>query len=161
MELIREMAVPCICSFVACLAFGVQFNIRMKHLAAAAAGSAISQIVFYLLEGAGAGAVRCSFIAAAAVSVYSEIMARRLKAPVNMYLVVGIIPLVPGGLTYYTMLAIVTGDTNSIVSRGADAASIAFAIAMGIFAVSSLTRIFFAGGTRSRLGGVTPHAGRW
>lgn len=141
MEFLREIAVPCICSFIACCAFGVQFNIRFRHLTAAAVGSAVSQIIYYLLEAGDMSAVKCCFIASAAVSVYSEIMARCLKAPVNMYLIVGIIPLVPGGLTYYTMLALVTGDSDTFVSRGADAVSVAFAIAMGIFAVSSAIRI--------------------
>lgn len=141
MEITKEMLIPCLCSFIACCAFGVQFNIRIHHLIAAAVGSTVSQVIYSLLELHEFSAVKCCFIAAAAVSVYSEIMARSLKAPVNMYLIVGIIPLVPGGLTYYTMLSLVTGDGDTFVERATDAVSVAFAIAMGIFAVSSAIRI--------------------
>ena len=68
-------------------------------------------------------------------------MVLECKAPVNMYLIVGIIPLVPGGLMYYTMLALVTGDNETFLDRAADAFGEAAAIAMGIFAISSLVRI--------------------
>lgn len=147
MEITRELVIPCLCSFIACCAFGVQFNIRIHHLIAAAVGSTVSQVIYMLLsnrelfDNHELSAVKCYFIAAAAVSVYSEIMARCLKAPVNMYLIVGIIPLVPGGLTYYTMLALVMGDGDTFIDRATDALSAAFAIAMGIFAVSSAIRI--------------------
>lgn len=141
MEILREIAVPCICSFIACCAFGIQFNIRFNHLIAASVGSLVSQLIYSLLEINSFDAIPCYFISAAAVAAYSEIMARCCKAPVNMYLIVGIIPLVPGGLTYYTMLALVMGDNDTFLDRGVDAFAAAGSIAMGIFAVSSAVRL--------------------
>ena len=81
-------------------------------------------------------------VSAAAVALFSEIMAKLNKAPVNMYLIVGIIPLVPGGLAYYAMLALVTGDNATFLERAVDAFGIAGSVAMGIFAVSSAVRLF-------------------
>ncbi|MCM1523696.1 MAG: threonine/serine exporter family protein [Ruminococcus sp.] len=141
MDIVNDMVIPCLCSFVACCAFGVQFNIRPGHLIAASVGSLVSQLIFSLTEMWGYSNIKCCFIAAAAVAVYSEAMARFCKAPVNMYLIVGMIPLVPGGLIYYTMIALMTGDNETFLDRAVDAFSAAGAIAMGIFAVSSAVRI--------------------
>lgn len=142
MDIFSVYVLPCLCSFVACCALGVQFNIRFKHLIAASVGSIVSQLIYLFLSSGGYTEIKCCFIAAAAVAAYSEAMARICKAPVNMYLIVGIIPLVPGGLTYYTMLALVMGDNETFLDRAVDAFSIAGAIAMGIFAVSSAVRLF-------------------
>lgn len=143
MDIAKDIVLPCLCSFVACCAFGVQFNIRPGHLIAASVGSLVSQLIFSLMETSGYSSIKCCFVAAAAVAVYSEAMARFCKAPVNMYLIVGIIPLVPGGLIYYTMIALMTDDKETFLDRAVDAFSTAGAIAMGIFAVSSAVRIGF------------------
>ena len=136
-----EILVKCICSFIACFALGIQFNIRFRHLIAAAIGSLVSQLVFTAAAAYDVSELKCCFIAAASVALYSEILARICKAPVNMYLIVGIVPLVPGGLIYYTMLALVMGDNATFIDRAVDAFGTAGAIAMGIFIVSSLFRI--------------------
>ncbi len=141
MDFVKDMLSPCLCSLIACCAFGVQFNIRPLHLIAAASGSLVSQIIYILLQNDGMSEIKCCFIAAASVAAYSETMARFCKAPVNMYLIIGIIPLVPGGLIYYTMIALVMGDNETFLNRAVDAFSTAGAIAMGIFAVSSAVRI--------------------
>lgn len=141
MDFTSEIAVPCLCSFIACAAFGVQFGIRFRHLIAASIGSLVSELIFTLLSLNGISEMKCCFVAAAAVTAYSEAMARFCKAPVNMYLIVGIIPLVPGGLSYYAMLALVMGDNDTFMNRSVDAFAAAGAIAMGIFAVSSAVRL--------------------
>ncbi|MDD6991333.1 MAG: threonine/serine exporter family protein [Oscillospiraceae bacterium] len=142
MDIIHDIVIPCICSFVACAAFGVQFNIRFKHLIAASVGSLVSQLIYTLLSMNEFGEIQTCFISAAAVALFSEVMAKINKAPVNMYLIVGIIPLVPGGLTYYAMLALVMGDNDTFLDRAIDAFGAAGAIAMGIFFVSSAVRLY-------------------
>ncbi|MGN0665659.1 MAG: threonine/serine exporter family protein [Huintestinicola sp.] len=142
MNITEQIVIPLICSFIACCAFGVQFNIRLKHLIAASVGSVVSQLLYSLLTLYDTSEPVCYFVAASAVTVYSEIMARRLKAPVNMYLILGIIPLVPGGLSYDAMLALVAGNRDLFFDKLINVFAIAGSIAMGIFAVSSFVRIF-------------------
>ena len=129
MDIIHDMVIPCLCSFIACAALGVQFNIRFRHLIAASVGSLVSQFIFILLEQNSFRDVVCCFVSAAAVALFSEIMAKVNKAPVNMYLIIGIIPLVPGGLAYYSMLALVMGDKDTFLDRAVDAFAEAGAIA--------------------------------
>jgi uncharacterized membrane protein YjjB (DUF3815 family) len=141
MDALHIIVLPALYSFIASIAFGVQFNIRFRHIIAASVGGIISQVVFSAASVGGAGDALCYFLAASAVSAYSEILARRLHVPVNMYLIVGIIPLVPGGLIYSAMMAPLRGDSESFLSGCGEALGAAGAIAMGIFAVSSAARI--------------------
>lgn len=43
------------------------------------------------------------FFAAIAVTIYAEIFARIKKTPTSTFLIVPMIPLIPGGVLYYTM----------------------------------------------------------
>ncbi len=141
-NILSEIILPCIYSLIASIAFGVQFNIRFRHMLAAGIGATLTQLIFTGFEMSGTGQMLCYFFSAAAVSVYAELMARRLHVPVNMYLVIGIIPLVPGGYMYNTMITLVSGDVESFSHQFAESVGIAGSIAMGVFAVSALMRLF-------------------
>ena len=141
MDIVKDMLLPCIYSLIASIAFGVQFNIRFRHMLAAGIGAMLTQLIFTCFELSGMGQMLCYFFSAAAVSVYSELMARRIHVPVNMYLVIGIIPLVPGGYMYNTMITLVGGDIESFSRQFTEAVGIAGSIAMGVFAVSAVVRL--------------------
>ncbi len=136
----------------ACTAFAIGFNIRPTHLAYASAGAFLSEFIFSVLFAKGVGEVRATFIAAIAAGLYSEIMARKLRAPASMYLIVSIIPLVPGGMLYRTMSAFVSEDIGGGIELAVATIGVAGAAAMGIFAVSSAFR-FYSAVKRTRLEG--------
>ncbi|MFR5760910.1 MAG: threonine/serine exporter family protein [Oscillospiraceae bacterium] len=65
----------------------------------------------YLLAGVWTQSVFVqSFSASAVTAVWSEILARVKKTPAQQYLIVGLIPLVPGATLYYAMSAVVQQD---------------------------------------------------
>lgn len=132
----------CIFSAAACAAFGIGFNIRGKHLIVASAGAFVSEFICSLLMSEGLTETKAVFISAAAVSVLSEAAARIFYSPANMYLIISIIPLVPGGMLYRTMSAFVRGELDTGICLAVDTIGIAGAIAMGIFAVTSMFCIF-------------------
>ena len=138
---LQQIILPCLYSLIASIAFGVQFNIKLRHMIMAGIGGTLTQFIFLAFELSGTNEMLCYFFSAAAVSVYSEIMARRLRVPVNMYLVIGIIPLVPGGYMYNTMITLIGGDTDMFYEMFLTAVGIAGAIAMGVFAVSAFVRL--------------------
>jgi uncharacterized membrane protein YjjB (DUF3815 family) len=82
------------------------------------------------------------FLAAMIVSIYSEIMARLYKSPVTIFIICGIIPLVPGGLMYFATLEAVKGNLELSMSKGIQTLFSAGAIAIGIVFVSSISTIF-------------------
>lgn len=140
-NMVQQVVLPCLYSLIASIAFGVQFNIKLKHMITAGIGGTLTQLIFTGFELSGTNEMLCYFFSAAAVSIYSELMARRLHVPVNMYLVIGIIPLVPGGYMYNTMITLIGGNVEMFSHQFAEAVGIAGSIAMGVFAVSALARL--------------------
>ena len=84
--------------------------------------------------------ISANFIAAALVSIFSEILARKLKHPAISFVIPGIIPLVPGLSLYNTMLFLVQNNYDSAISTGATTLFVSGAIALGVLVVSSLFR---------------------
>lgn len=76
--------------------------------------------------------------AAAVATIYAETMARILKTPVTVFLITGIIPLVPGGNLYYTMNYVLAKQWHLFYLYGQKTMLIAVAVAAGIMTASSV-----------------------
>lgn len=126
---------------LASLGFGVFFNLRGKKLFAAAVGGAVGWF-FYALA-AEHGPVMQNFIASLSITAYAEVLARLQRAPVPVYLTPALIPLVPGGAIYQTMLQALNGNTDLFLSTGMLAMSVTGSIALGVVAASSVMRLLF------------------
>ncbi len=129
-------AVQILTGFIGSLGFGILFNIRGKRLVAAAVGGLISWALFLLLGGILPDEAARYFIVSAALSLYSEIMARFLKTPTTTFLMTGLIPLIPGGGLYYTMTNAFSGELEGFFSRGLSTLSLAVALALGVIVVT-------------------------
>lgn len=132
---------PCVYAFAACAAFSIAFNMRGKSLVFASLGGAIGWLA-YLLCAPVQNDILQFFFATMAISVYSEIMARVRREPVTGYLLVALLPMVPGGGIYYTMEYCIVGNTEMFLETGLHTLGIAGALAMGILLVSSLVRLW-------------------
>lgn len=123
--------------------FCILFNFRKKqHIVFASLGGVLSWFVYLCTAMVGSVIFR-NFLASIALTVYSEIMARRFKAPVTGFLLISIIPLVPGGGIYYTMEYCIRGDTANFLETGLNTFGIAGAIAVGVLLVSSAVRLWY------------------
>lgn len=132
---------PCIWAFLACVPFGAVMNLRGKALIFASLGGGIGWF-FYLFSNPLHNDIMQYFIAMIALSVYSEIMARVFKMPVTGFLLVAMLPMVPGGGIYYTMEYCVIGNNEMFIETGLHTLGIAGALAMGTLLVSSLVRLW-------------------
>lgn len=136
-----EEFINCICAFIGSFCFGILFNIRGKNLFYAALGGSISWMAF-LFSGLFLEIdISQYFFAAATISLYSEVMAMVRKSPVTLFLVTSMIPLVPGGIIFYTMQHIFLGETTLGLQTGIYAFEIAGAIAMGILLMAFVIRL--------------------
>ena len=132
---------PCLYAFIACIAFCFIFEMRRwQYILCAGFASAISWLVYLILPGFSEVA-RC-FVATIAVAILAEIFARIFKCPATVFLVIGIIPLVPGGGIYYTMEYGISGDTINFLQTGLHTFGIAGSLALGILVVSSIVRFY-------------------
>ncbi len=135
-----DLLLPCLYAFLASFAFGLVSELHSwKYLLAAGFTGCVGWLVYLLL--ADSTTVPRFFVATIVVAVISEIFARIFKAPATVFLVVGIIPLVPGGGIYYTMEALINGEMATFMQKGMETAASAGAIAVGCSLVSSVARI--------------------
>ncbi len=131
---------PVLYAFVACLGFGGLYNLHGSPILWAAVGGALGWLV-YLLTLLFAPDFFAGFLSAAAVSFYAEVLARLQKRTVTTYLLIGIIPMVPGAGIYHTMEYCIQGDTALFISEGLHTLGMAGALAIGILVVDSTWRM--------------------
>lgn len=130
--------------YLGSLGFGVLFHLRGKKLIIASLGGFLSWSVFLALAGLIPSEAIRYFLAAAAVTVYAEVFARILKTPTTTFLVVSLIPLIPGGALYYTMNYALNEQWNSFINQAFYTLELACCLAVGIIAVTTLTRMVVA-----------------
>ncbi len=127
---------PCLCAFLACVGFTLVFNVHGVGKLIAGAGGALGWLV-YLLAGS---TIFAAFLAAAAIGVFAEVMSRVRRCPVTGYVLVALLPLVPGGGIYYAMRYCVAGDTDGFLSTLLHTFGMAAALAVGAMLASSVFR---------------------
>lgn len=128
-------------ALMATLGFGIIFNIKGKNLFFATLGGGLGWFGYELGNYLGTSEVVALFIGALIISTYSEILARILKAPVTTFVICALIPLVPGGGMYYTMLDSVRGNFLNSLQIGIQTLFKAGAIAVGVILSSSIARL--------------------
>lgn len=114
------------------LGFGLLFNLRRKHLVTAVAGGMATWIVYLLCAESLEGIFIPTLIASAFAALFSEIMARTFKAPVPLYLLPSVVPLIPGGSLYYAMSYCVNRNWQLSGEYGFQTLQYALAIALGM-----------------------------
>lgn len=133
------MVIPILVSGIVSAAFSVLFGVRGRHIALAGVDGLIGYAVFLLT--APLGSVPAMLLGSGALALFAEVAARWRKTPATVFLAAGLIPLVPGGGIYNSVLLALQGS-------GADAAAALYhtlleagAIAGGIIIVSSLLKL--------------------
>lgn len=132
---------PCLYAFGAALAFAVVFNIPRNKLFLSALGGMLGQLVYVIFQLFLSNDVILYLLATLAISLYAEVMARLTKAPTTIYLAVALIPLVPGGGIYYTMLYLINGENDLGIATGIHTLLISGALAVGIIMVASTVNL--------------------
>ncbi len=126
---------------VACIGFCISFNIHGKGAVLCALGGAVTWALFQICQVLEINTITAFFIASLFSAIYSEIMARIRKYPAISYLVVSIIPLLPGAGIYKTTTSVLEGDMAGFISNAIQTIAIAGAIAVGILIVSTMARL--------------------
>lgn len=131
-----------ITSFIASAGFGLLFNAPKNYLWQCGVNGMIGWIFYFcLVEYRGFDAVPASIIASFIVAMISGVLARWFKAPIIIFNVAGIIPLVPGGLAYASMRHFVSDDYSTALQLAAKVLLISGAIAAGLVFSEVLNRL--------------------
>jgi len=135
-------AVEVLWAGLATAAFALLFNLRGRDVPLAAAGGAIGWAIAAPLQAAtGSQAFACC-AASLAIGIWAEIIAAIQRRPAGVYIACGIIPLVPGGGMYYTMLEYVRGDGAKGLATAIATLQTAGAIAVGLALSGAASRLF-------------------
>lgn len=135
-ELVRIL-----CATLGTLGFALVFRVRHWHLLWATAGGTVAWVCYAITTHAGGGIFLSSLAGSLAVCLWSELMARWRKAPANIFLIPGIIPLLPGSALYYAMEGAIYSDMSVFTQKGIDALLGSVGIAGGILIASEIFRI--------------------
>lgn len=122
--------------------FAILFNIKGDKLFTSALIGGIGGVIYDLFIFMNYSQAISLFIASICISLLSELFARLLKCPVTTFLICAIIPLVPGGGMYYTMLEIVKNNVEGALLIGIDTIVQACSIAIGCILVSSIMKLY-------------------
>ena len=128
--------------FVATVSFAVVFNVpRSEFVTCGFIGTLGWSVSFMFRENV--SLFLGIFLAACCVTLLSRVFARLRQCPMTLYLVPGIIPLVPGGAIYNTMYAIITGEQASAAMIGINTLQTAGSICLGILTIFALPGSMF------------------
>lgn len=126
-------------SFIATTGYAIFFNVPRKQIVYCGFVGAIGWLVCVLLNNNPVIAPAfANFVASLVITLLSEKLARILKKPAILFIIPGIIPLVPGGGLYRAMLSFVQGDYDLAISTGIETLLISGSIAIGIMVTTSI-----------------------
>ncbi|WP_448919837.1 threonine/serine exporter family protein [Eubacterium sp.] len=128
----KEAVIQIITATTGALGFSIFFRVSEKNVLASTIGGGLGWALFLLINHLTDNMFLSNFAAALFVYLYSQIMSRILKAPSNVYLVPGTIPLIPGGALYYTMRGLLDGDKVLFWNNLKTTAIVTFGLAAGI-----------------------------
>ena len=140
MELLADLLMPSLWAFLACVGFGLVYNIQGAGILICGFGGALGWF-FYLIARQWVGSIVAAFLAAVAITVFSEWMARVRRCPVTGYLQVALLPLVPGSGISYSMRYCVAGDTQQFLSTLLNTFGMAASLAIGAMLTSTVLRL--------------------
>lgn len=127
-------------SVVGALGFSLFFHIEYKRIPFALANVFVTMVIICLMEYAG-GVDQVFFrtlAASFAVTLISEILASRLKAPTVVFLTPALLPMLPGTNMYLFMSYMVSGEYSLMAQNLIIAFQGALGIACGILAVGAV-----------------------
>jgi len=127
-------------STIATIGFSIFLNVPKKALLPAGITGGIGWTLFYMLVGTFSNDLFANFTAALVVSFISEVLARKLKQPAILFVIPGIIPLVPGLGMYNTMLYLVQGNFDLAIATGANVLFVGGAISLGVLVITSSSK---------------------
>ena len=135
-----SVTVQTISAIFGTLGFAMMFNIKYKRLLPALLCGAITSVLYEICTILTANVFICFAVPAVVCGLVSEIMARVIKAPTTVFLLPGLVVLLPGSALYYTMSAIVQGSSQQALKYANLTLNESIGIAIGVV-ISSILMI--------------------
>lgn len=128
-------------ALLACISFGIVFEVPKKYLFLSGIGGAIAWISYLITIKFTNSPIIACFVGSISVGLFGELSAIRKKAPAPIFIIPGIITLVPGANMYYAMLYLIKNQVGKASEAGSQAFFLAGSIACGLIVVTSVFKI--------------------
>lgn len=138
-----EIVLQVVSAFIGVVTLAVLFQVPKRYLLLTGVTGGVGWLVQLTMTELLENQVFVAFLAAFSVAVLSQIFARISKAPVTLYLVTGILPLVPGIGMYRTVYYLLQGNNKETSHYFAYTLQVAGMIALAIFVVDSFFKVVY------------------
>lgn len=135
--------IQCLAAFVGCFGFTFIFRIH-KNIHFGLIGAAVGTFgwIIYLQTDFLQNIFLQSFLSMLVVALLAEALARKLKAPATLFIIVGCFPLVPGSGIYDTMLYAVQGYQDLFMNSFLSTIGISISLALAILVSSTILQVY-------------------
>lgn len=130
-------------SILGTVGFAMLIHAPVKSLLPASLVGGLSYIAFWLMTGAGIPDPMAMFVSAMMGSVLAQLLARRMRMIATIFILLAIVPLVPGLGLYRFMELLGSGDTAGGAQVGVAAMTSIATLALGIGVGNFIARLIF------------------
>lgn len=134
------MLIQGISAFFAAAAFSVLFYLPKKYIIPSGLTGSFCWFIYLVVQELTDDQILATFVATLLVAIASHILARVYKTPVTMFLIPGVICLVPGAGMYQIVISILDNTIEKTTYYFFQTMQMAGAIALGIFIVDTIFR---------------------
>jgi len=120
------------------MGFAVLFNAPRSSFLKSGFAGGLGWIIYIFTKNLSASIVAATFIASLVIAIIGEFFAIMDKNPITVYIIPGIIPLVPGFGLYNTMRSIVDRRFDLAANHGTEALLISISIAGALVIVLTI-----------------------
>ena len=122
---------------ISSLGFAFALNVKKRNIIWGSIGGGLSWIVSLCITNLSFSIFSSSLISATFAYIYSAILAKTKKSPINVFFAPTIIPLIPGSKLYYSVSALIEENSENFVLFGKEMLMTSFGLVIG-FLLSSI-----------------------
>ncbi|ABW19242.1 threonine/serine exporter family protein [Alkaliphilus oremlandii] len=125
-------------AYISTIGFAILFNAPKSTFIKSGFAGGLGWVIYIFTKNISASILGATFVASLIIAIIGEIFAIIDKNPITVYIIPGIIPLVPGFALYNTMRSIVARRFDLAANHGAEALLISISIAGALVIVLSI-----------------------
>jgi len=125
-------------AYVSTIGFAVLFNAPKSSFIKSGFAGGLGWVIYIFSKNLSGSIVAATFLASLVIAIIGELFAIKDKNPITVYIIPGIIPLVPGFGLYNTMRSIVERRFDLAANHGTEALLISVSIAGALVIVLSI-----------------------
>lgn len=131
-------------ALMATLGFSIIFHVPLRHFPVVALIGAAGWTIYQICSAYDMSVVMSCFLSSFAVGLFSDLASRFFKDAATIFIIPGILCLVPGSGIYNSMLQLVNGNLKEGALACGQTLAMAGSIALGLLVVGAAIRIIVA-----------------